>query len=409
MRIKNISLENFRIYRDLDLELPPGPTLLHGDNAQGKTNLLEAIYYLATTRSPHADRGRQLINWEKLDGGELIIVGRIVAKIEIGSDSLELEMRLIREFQNGRYGFRREALVNHRKVRLMDLLGKLRVVLFLPQDLAVITGSPSVRRRYIDITLCQSDPSYCRALSTYNKVLEQRNALLRQIAEDGSGLDVLPVYSDKLVDAGSVVFRDRAQALSTLDELARDIHQSRLTRGEETVSLCYLPRFAYAINNRNHEPNDLGTWLSRQDTAENVADRFQQELANSRSAELAAAITLVGPHRDDWRFEADGKDLSKFGSRGQQRTALLALKLAEIQWMTEKTGAAPILLLDEVVAELDRKRREFLLSTVQEASQSILTATDPSMFSSEFLTRATSMRVSGGRIVRQTHGPVGPG
>ena len=133
---------------------------------------------------------------------------------------------------------------------------------------------------------------------------------------------------------------------------------------------------------------------------------FQEELANSRSAEHAAGLTLVGPHRDDWRFQADGKDLSTFGSRGQQRTALLALKLAEIQWMTEKTGTAPILLLDEVVAELDKKRREFLLSTVLEASQSILTATDPGMFSSEFLIRATSMRVSGGQIGRPTHGPV---
>lgn len=409
MRIKHISLENFRNYRELELALPSGPTLLHGDNAQGKTNLLEAIYYLATTRSPHADHGRQLINWEKLEGEELIVVGRIVAQIEINSDSLELEMRLIREFQEGRYGFRREALVNHRKVRLMDLIGKLRVVLFLPQDMAVVTGSPSVRRRYIDITLCQNDPSYCRALSTYNKVLEQRNALLRQIAEEGSGLDVLPVYSDKLVEAGSHVFLGRARALSSLDELARHIHQSQLTLGKEKVSLIYLPRFANTNNGRNQEPNDLGTWLSQQGDAEIVADRFQQELSRSKSAELAAGLTLVGPHRDDWRFQADGKDLSTFGSRGQQRTALLALKLAEIQWMTKKTGATPILLLDEVVAELDKKRREFLLSTVQEASQSILTATDPGMFSSEFLTRATSMRVSGGQIGRQTHGPVAPG
>ncbi len=409
MLIKHISLENFRNYRDLDLALPPGPTLLHGDNAQGKTNLLEAIYYLATTRSPHADRGRQLVNWEKLEGEELIVVGRIVAKIEISGDSLELEMRLIREFQKGKYGFRREALVNHRKVRLMDLIGKLRVVLFLPQDMAVITGSPSVRRRYIDITLCQSDPSYCRALSTYNKVLEQRNALLRQIAEDGSGLDVLPVYSDQLVETGSVVFRGRARALSALDELARHIHQARLTRGNEKVSLYYFPRLTNANNRRNQEPNDLGTWLSRQGDAENVIDRFQEELAKSRSAEHAAGLTLVGPHRDDWRFQTDGKDLSTFGSRGQQRTALLALKLAEIQWMTKKTGTTPILLLDEVVAELDRNRREFLLNTVLEASQSILTATDPGMFSSEFLIRATSMRVSGGQIGRQTHGPVAPG
>lgn len=403
MRIKQLSLENFRNYRDLDLTLPPGPTLLHGDNAQGKTNLLEAIYYLATTRSPQADHGRQLINWESFDGEALIIVGRIVAQIEKNGLSLELEMRLIREFQKGRYGFRREALVNHRKVRLMDLIGKLQVVLFLPQDMAVVTGSPSVRRRYIDITLCQSDSTYCRALSTYNKVLEQRNALLRRIAEEGSGLDVLPVYSDKLVEAGSHVFLGRARALSSLDELARQIHQSQLTRGSEKVSLKYLPRFT--DNNNNHATNDYGMWLSRQQDAETVAGRFQEELAKVRSAELASGLTRVGPHRDDWRFQADGKDLSHFGSRGQQRTALLALKLAEIQWMTEKTGTTPILLLDEVVAELDKNRREFLLNTVQKASQSILTATDPGMFSDEFLARANSLRVSKGSISQERPNP----
>jgi len=201
MHVTHISLENFRNYRELELSLPPGPTLLYGDNAQGKTNLLESLYFLATTRSPHADRSRQLINWEKMDSGELIVVGRIVAQLETKTGTLDLEMRLIRESLKGKHGFRREALINHRKVRLMDLIGKLRVVLFIPQDMDVITGSPSVRRRYLDIALCQSDPDYCRTLSQYNKVLEQRNALLRQIAEEGTGRDVLPVYTDKLAAA----------------------------------------------------------------------------------------------------------------------------------------------------------------------------------------------------------------
>lgn len=401
MHVKQISLENFRNFRELELPLPPGPTLLYGDNAQGKTNLLESIYFLATTRSPHSDRGRQLINWEKLDSDELIVVGRIVAQLETNTGTLDLEIRLIRESQTGKHSFRREALINHRKVRLMDLIGKLRVVLFIPQDMEVITGSPSLRRRYLDIALCQSDPDYCRALSQYNKVLEQRNALLRQIAEEGSGRDVLPVYTDKLIATGSPIFLGRARALTSLDEKARNLHHSQLTGGSETLRLSYFPRFAHTNNNQHHRLSEFGTWLAQQSEIDEIADRFRQSLEKAQNAELASGLTLIGPHRDDWRFMVDEKDLSVYGSRGQQRTALLALKLAEIRWMTEETGETPILLLDEVVAELDKQRRDLLLSAVTEVSQSILTATDPGMFSEVFLAQAASMWVSEGQIFQE--------
>jgi DNA replication and repair protein RecF len=401
MHVKQISLENFRNYKELKLSLPPGPTLLYGDNAQGKTNLLESIYFLATTRSPHADRGRQLINWEKLESDELIVVGRIVAQLETNIGTLDLEMRLIRESQKGKHSFRREALINHRKVRLMDLIGKLRVVLFMPQDMEVITGSPSLRRRYLDIALCQSDPDYCRALSRYNKVLEQRNALLRQIAEEGTGRDVLPVYTDQLVAAGSQIYLGRAQALTSLDKMARNLHHSQLTGGSETLRLSYLPRFARANNNQHHRLSEFGTWLAHQPDIGEVTGRFRQSLEEAQNAELASGLTLIGPHRDDWRFMVDEKDMSVYGSRGQQRTALLALKLAEIRWMTDQTGETPILLLDEVVAELDKRRRDLLLSAVTEVSQSILTATDPGMFSEAFLTQADSMWVSEGQVFQK--------
>jgi DNA replication and repair protein RecF len=401
MHVTKISLENFRNYRELELSLPPGPTLLYGNNAQGKTNLLESLYFLATTRSPHAHRSRQLINWEKMDSGELIVVGRIVARLETKTGTLDLEMRLIRESQKGKHGFRREALITRRKVRLMDLIGKLRVVLFVPQDMDVITGSPSVRRRYLDIALCQSDPDYCRTLSQYNKVLEQRNALLRQIAEEGTGRDVLPVYTDKLADVGGRIFLSRAQALNSLDEMARNLHYSQLTGGSETLQLSYFPRFAPTKNNQHHRLSEFGDFLAQQPDIGEVVDSFGQALEKAQNAEISSGLTLVGPHRDDWRFMVDEKDLSFYGSRGQQRTALLALKLAELQWMSEQTGETPILLLDEVVAELDKRRRDLLLSAVTTVSQSILTATDPSMFSEVFLTLAASMRVSEGKVFQE--------
>ena len=193
MHLSQLSLTNFRNYGRLELSFGKGATLLYGQNAQGKTNLLEAIYYLATTRSPHAEYDNQLLNWEASETEDLIVVGRLVARLHTSSGDRQLEMRLIWE-RNGRGlrkqgAFRREALVDRRKVRLMDLLGNLRTVLFLPQDVQMITGPPSARRRYLDITLCQIDPVYCRNLSKYNKVLEQRNALLKQIAEGQSQRD----------------------------------------------------------------------------------------------------------------------------------------------------------------------------------------------------------------------------
>jgi DNA replication and repair protein RecF len=199
MQISHLSLTNFRNYGRLELDLPSGPTLLYGANAQGKTNLLEAVYYLATARSPHADQDQELVNWEAGDVDDLVVVGRLVAQLATADGRKQIEMRLIREQRGSTTSFRREALVDRRKVRLMDLLGHLRVVLFLPEDVQIVTGSPAGRRRYLDVTLCQTDAAYCRALSKYNKLLEQRNALLRRIAEFGHGRDLLSIYNEKMV------------------------------------------------------------------------------------------------------------------------------------------------------------------------------------------------------------------
>jgi len=414
--LTHLSLTNFRNYSRLELALNPGPTLLYGANAQGKTNLLEAIYYLATTRSPYADQEQQLLNWDALRPDEPLVVGKLIAQLESGRDRRYVEMRLIKEQQRGRNSFRRQALVNRRKVRLMDLLGNLRVVMFIPEDVQIVTGPPAVRRRYMDITLCQTDRIYCRTLSDYNKVLEQRNALLRQIAEKGSGLDVLPVYTQKLVQLGSHIFARRADFVAALAREARQIHYEQLTEGQETLRLQYLPRLsANGITRANeaglNETIEIGEWLAGEAGSEldhrpldenrlkKIEDRFMTLLDKLQPAEIASGSTRAGPHRDDWRFWVNGRSLSSYGSRGQQRTAILALKLAEIRWMTGQSGESPILLLDEVVAELDERRRALLLKTVQQAGQALLTATDPAMFTTEFLDLATTMHVSGGQVL----------
>jgi len=402
MYVRHLSLTNYRNYGRLELPLSPGPTLLHGNNAQGKTNLLEALYYLATTRSPHAEQDQQLLNWDADASAEPIVVGRLVAHVVTQEEERHLEMRLIKEEKQGQTSFRREALINRRKVRLMDFLGNLRVVLFLPEDIQLITGSPSQRRRYLDITLCQVDPIYCRTLSNYNKLLEQRNALLRQLSEGMGSRDLLPIYDQKLVNLGSLIFARRATFCQAMARESQRIHYEELTDGLESIRLQYMPRLqgnGMPRNTRSEQLIELGTWLQAEQTEEVVIrQRFATELQAVLAQDIARGASNIGPHRDDWRISVNGRDIGSFGSRGQQRSAILALKMAEIHWMKQTTQETPVLLLDEVVAELDEQRRALLLHTVKDAAQALLTATDPGMFTADFLRESVMMLVRNGRI-----------
>lgn len=411
MQVRRLSLTNFRNYARLVLDLPPGVVLLHGDNAQGKTNLLEAIYFLATTRSPHASVDQQLINWDALQSDDPVIAGRLEADVLRPDGPRHLEMRLIIEERgmwttNGQGSFRREAVINKRTVRLMDLLGQLRVVLFLPEDVELATGPPANRRRYLNITLCQVDAEYCRELSNYNKVLEQRNALLRRMAEGQTrnAADVLQVLTDKLVEPGSVVLQRRAAFLAEMARLAQDIYFRDLIGGRESLRLGYLPGWYTNGRKTGDELLSEGDRLQEMPDRATIAERFAAELALARATDMARGMSTVGPHRDDWAILVNAKNLGPFGSRGQVRTAILALKLAEIGWMKAATDDTPILLLDEVSAELDQHRRAALLAYVLEQArgrgtgQALLTSTDPALFTPEFLAVATTLRVAGGRI-----------
>lgn len=411
MQVRRLSLTNFRNYARLELDLPGGVILLHGDNAQGKTNLLEAIYFLATTRSPHASQDAQLVNWDAMMTDEPVVVGRLVADVERPDNPRHLEMRLIVEDRgnwagNGQSGFRREALVNRRKVRLMDLLGHMRVVLFLPEDVELVTGAPANRRRYLNITLCQVDSDYCRDLSAYNKVLEQRNALLRRMAEGQTrnAADVLQVLTDKLVEPGSRIIQRRARFITEMGREAGEIYFQDLIGGKESLRLGYLP--GWYANGRRTAEDQLADGEQLQGNLDigAIAERFAAELAAAQTADLGRGSSSVGPHRDDWTILVNSKNLGVFGSRGQVRTGILALKLAEINWMRATTADVPVLLLDEVIAELDLQRREALLAYVTNQvrgkgmAQALLTATDPGMFPAEFLNQATGLLVQGGRV-----------
>ena len=401
MHLRHLSLTNFRTYARLELDLPPQAILLHGDNAQGKTSLLEAIYVLATARSPHTTSDRQMIHW--LAGEETHSpFARLVADVAKADRAQHIEMVLMLEPAKTEDGwrFRKQIKINGSIARARELVGQLAVVMFLPDDVEIVSGSPGNRRRYLDNALSQVDADYADALELYANVLSQRNALLKQLTETAGDPDQLIYWDEQLAASGTLITLRRQIAVAELERLADRFHRE-LTREHHTLRLRYQPAFEpdQPIGNVYQFGLDLDLpTRSPEATFEQAKASFLKQLEAKHGEEIARGATLVGPHRDELRFIADEVDLGTFGSRGQQRTAVLALKLAEVHWMRGQIGDWPILLLDEVMAELDAGRRGFLLQQINGAHQSILTSTDPEMFTEEFRSHAKLMKVTKGRV-----------
>lgn len=406
MRLTQLALTNFRNYPHLELSFGPGITLLHGNNAQGKTNLLEAIFYLATARSPHAGAERELIRWGA--ASEPIPFARVEAQVERRSgQTVKLEIVLVqnseeREPNSGRGGptsnrVGKRIKVNGISKRALDLLGNLNVVLFLPEDLDLVFGSPGDRRRYLDTTLSQIDSKYSRALSQYGQVLEQRNALLKEFRERSFNAAELEPWNQKLIENGSYLMARRAQTVESYNNLVGEIHP-RLTAKHEQLRLVYQPTIppeSFALP----DTRQLGLGLTPPPAPlEKIGAAFRQQLNELRTREVGAALTLVGPHRDDVRFFIDGVDMITYASRGQGRTIAVSLKMAELQLMRAETGEEPVLLLDDVMSELDKPRRAALSTTIQSSAQAILTTTDLDHFTDQFLRQARIIRVNEGRL-----------
>jgi DNA replication and repair protein RecF len=413
MRIRYLSLTNFRNYARLELTLPERPLLLYGANAQGKTSLLEAIYLLATGSSPLTSLDRQLVNWEAETEG--LSYARVWAEIVRGDRIQEIEVVLENKpLANGTTRLQKTIRVDRARKRRADLAGLLNVVLFMPQDVDLVAGSPSGRRRYLDDTLCQVDAAYCTALESYTEALRQRNAALRHLRDEGGDPTQLAPFEKALAREGVVVANGRRELVAALSQRAHRIHQ-QLTGETEWLRLDHQPNFDPAappalkyqmglgLQSYEGPPPGVG--------AEGLVEAFRQALVTRRADEIARGMTLTGPHRDEMRFVAGSPaqgthevDLGTYGSRGQQRTAVLALKLAELAWMQEQTKETPVLLLDEVLAELDTARRGYLLSQVDSVEQALLTATDLKMFSTKFRERATLWEVRGGIITESAMG-----
>ncbi|MBZ0297914.1 MAG: DNA replication/repair protein RecF [Anaerolineae bacterium] len=398
MRIEYLSLTNFRNYARLELPIPAGTTVIHGANAQGKTSLLEAIYYLATSRSPYTTSDRQLINWRVEN--DPIPFSRMAAEINTQHSVLDrMEITLLLErTENGNQRFRKVLKVNGADKRVMDVVGMLNVVLFLPRDLTLVEGSPSERRRFMNETLSQVEREYLQALVTYEKILPQRNALLRRIADKHAGPKELGYWDEKLVQAGAVIIAGRQRFLRELENEAQRNHHD-LTGKLETLTLEYQPSFSPTAGGDGQLSfNTPGLDLHRQLEPEQIVPQFAERLQADLGESINRGVTLSGPHRDELRLNINGRDAGLYGSRGQARTAVMALKLAELSWMRERIGEWPILLLDEVIAELDVNRRAYLLDRLQGGAQTLMTTTELDIFTDSFLQQAAVLHVTDGQI-----------
>ncbi len=400
MYLKHLSLTNFRNFARLDLEVPRRAVLLVGSNAQGKTSLLEAVYFLATFTSFQTHTDRQLVNF--VAAKESLAVARIVAEYERGLKTHRLEVRIILEAV-GALGqrARKEVLLDGVKRNVSEVIGQFNAALFIPQMSQVLEGGPEDRRRYLNLVLAQVLPGYAKALGDYHQALTQRNALLKQLAERGGDPIQLDYWDSNLVQTGAQIILWRIQAIHELEQLAARSHLS-LTRGKEVLRLAYDPAY-------DPLPRPNGQFALRMDVPvdrsnlelEPIKRGFAEALKKLRPEEINRGVTTIGPHRDELRLLANGIDLGDYGSRGQIRTTLLALKLAEVAWMKEKTGEWPVILLDEVMAELDAERRADLLATLSETEQSLLTTTDAHLFTAEFTRQARLWRVQAGAVTAE--------
>jgi DNA replication and repair protein RecF len=399
MFLKHLSLTNFRNFTRLDVDIPRRVVVLAGANAQGKTSMLEAIYFLAAFTSFQTHVDRQVINFHEARKNTLAVT-RLVADYQRGKGRHRIEARLILEptgVLNGQR-LRKEILLDGVKKSVNDVIGHFNAVIFVPQMSQIIEGAPDDRRRYINLALAQSTPAYARVLGEYNQALTQRNALLKALNENGGSRDQLEAWDDALTRLGSQIILWRIRAVQQIERLASRVHHE-LTHGSEILRLSYEPAFDPLPKPNGQFGLKIDTIVDRSRLElDEIQDGFRTRLRELRAEEIARGVTTIGPHRDELRFLANEIDLGNYGSRGQVRTALLSLKLAEVNWMKERTGEWPVILLDEVMAELDLQRRADLLKYVGESEQVLFTTTDLNLFAPGFVEKAEVWKVESGRV-----------
>ena len=334
MIVKSLELMDYRNYNQLNMLFSSGTNILYGENAQGKTNILESIYLCGTTKSHRGSKDKEIIRFEQEEAHIRIL-------LEKNEITHRIDLHLKKNKSKG------VAIDGAAIKRQGELFGMLNLVFFSPEDLYIIKNGPGERRRFLDLELCQLDKVYLYNLTNYNKTLAQRNNLLKQISYNRNLLDTLSIWDTKLIEYGIKIIETRQQFINRLNDIVGDIHR-RLTGGKEELLLQYEP---------NVRVND-----------------FKDKLKKAMERDLNLKMTNVGPHRDDMCFLLNNIDIRKYGSQGQQRTAALSLKLAEIEIVKSVIKENPILLLDDVLSELDRSRQNHLLNSIGDI-QTIITCT----------------------------------
>ena len=340
MIIKSIELKNFRNYEDLNISFDEGTNILYGDNAQGKTNVLEAAYMSGTTKSHKGSKDKEMIRFNEQEAH----IRTVVAKKQPGTDVLkeyQIDMHLKHNKSKG-------IAINKIPIKkASELFGIVNMVFFSPEDLNIIKEGPAERRRFLDSELCQLDKIYMADLTNYNKILNQRNKLLKDMVYRPDLGDTLPIWDMQLVETGKKIIRRRKQFIEELNEIVYGIHY-KISGGKEELILKYEP---------------------------NIEDIFfEDELNRAKQKDIKMCMTSVGPHRDDMLFSIGGIDIRKFGSQGQQRTSALSLKLSEIELVKRTIHDTPVLLLDDVLSELDSNRQNYLLNSISDI-QTLITCT----------------------------------
>lgn len=401
MFLRELELDEFRAYRKLLLSLEPAGFRAVGPNASGKSTLLEAIAMLATTRSPRTSSEREIANWQS--GVDLAVPPyarvRGVFQRYDGQHQIEIGMSVDDRAQRP---LRKQIRLDDRPVRATDVIGQFKTVLFSPEDVHLISGPPSGRRRFLDMAISQASQPYLKALSRYGRVLDQRNSLLRSFAREGIGLasrrvgQELAFWDRELAATAVEVLAIRAGAVVMLGERAA-VHFAALT-GDETLQVVYLP----------HRLPSFETGLTAEEWRspsrtfrQSIAAAFVSALESARGEELRRGVTAMGPHRDDFAIRAGGVELARYGSRGQQRLALISLKLAELDLLTDAAGEPPVLLLDDALSELDATHRgKIVTSLATRSAQVCVTATDEADLAGTELAHLPLLRTRPGEVER---------
>lgn len=358
MFIKSIQLDGYRNYKNTTVYFDKGTNILYGDNAQGKTNILESIFMCATTKSHKGTKDKEIIGFDENEA-------HVTMYLDKSSDEYKIDM-LLRKDKS------KIVAVNGSKIKkATEVLGILNVVLFSPEDLGIIKNGPSERRRFIDMELCQLDSIYLYNLSKYNKIIDQRNKLIKDSYMNRDLIETLNIWDHQLVSYGIPIIEKRKKFIEDLNLIIGEVH-SKLTNGKEELIINYEP--------------DV------------ICENFEKELNKNKDKDIKLKQTGVGPHRDDFSFVVNGIDIRKFGSQGQQRTAALSLKLSEIEIVKRVTGHVPVLLLDDVLSELDSNRQNYLLKTIGDI-QTIITCTGLDDFVNNNFQINKLIKVSNGTIL----------